>query len=303
MAWAKRWSWVVAAMALLHIPAAHARPVRIGVAADHGREACLQRWRATADYLTGRIGRPCRILPLLPRELETHLAGQELDFMILSAPLHCVLQQRFGGEPIATLVSNPLGRALAQTGSAVIVRTDSPIRELADIRGRRFMCVRRRSFDGYQTARRLMLQHGIDPQRDCFFFKEGGSDARVIDLVLQGAIEVGVVRAGTIEWMVSRGRCRREDLRVIDAQEDGFPFAHSTPLYPNWPFVACDWTEPDLRERVARALREMPRHNPAAREAECAGWREPLDYGEVRDCLWDVGMIRASDWEIAEREW
>ena len=66
-----------------------------------------------------------------------------------------------------------------------------------------------------QAARRLMLEHGVDPQRDCLFFKEGGSDARVLDLVLQGAIEVGVVRAGTVEWMARQGRCRRGDLRVL----------------------------------------------------------------------------------------
>ena len=76
------------------------------------------------------------------------------------------VKKRFGGEAIATLINSREGKALKEFGGVIFVRADSPIKTLEDIKGKRFMCVKKSSFGGYQMALRTLKQHGIDPEKE-----------------------------------------------------------------------------------------------------------------------------------------
>jgi signal transduction histidine kinase len=84
--------------------------------------------------------------------------------------------------------------------------------------------------------------------------------------------------------MAKEGRVALSEFRVLGARRNpDFPFAHSTRLYPEWPFAKLRHTPDALSQRVAVALLTLPPDDPANRAANAAGWTIPLDYGPVHE--------------------
>jgi two-component system, LuxR family, sensor histidine kinase TtrS len=159
------------------------------------------------------------------------------------------------------------------------------IKDIKDIRGKRLMCVKYSSFGGGQMAWRLLLENGINPKTDCARFIEGGTHDNVVMAVKQGKVDVGTVRSDTLERMQAEGKIQMSDFRVINKIDDSFAFVHSTELYPEWPFVACQPADRDMRRKVRKTLMLMKNDHEALRAAKVYKWTYPGDYKAVSDCL------------------
>ncbi len=261
---------------------------RIGVLAKRGAEKCLTKWTPTADYLSEKTGKTFVIQPLKFDAVPKFLGAKKVDFFLVNSSMYCTMKSQFGGEAIASLVNKRQNEALSQFGGVLFVKADSPITSLEDIKGKRFMCAKASSFGGYQMAKRVLLQNGINPETDCSLFKEAGTHDKVVEMVQKGVIEVGTVRSDTLERMEAEGKCSLSEFRILGQQEGGIPFVHSTQLYPEWPMAQCAGTDPAVAAEVAEALIAMPSESPAAGAAKCVGWCAPLDYSSVEGCLLDI---------------
>jgi two-component system sensor histidine kinase TtrS len=264
--------------------------VRIGVLAKRGPEKCLAKWGATAEYLSNELGKEVVIQPMKFDAVPLLLKSKKVDFFLVNSSMYCDMQSQFGGHPVASLVNDRQGNAVQQFGGVLFVKADSPIKTLEDVRGKRFMCVKKSSFGGYQMAQRLLLNNKVNPEKDCALFKEAGTHDKVVEMVQKGVIEVGTVRSDTLERMEAEGKCKVSDFRILNQQEVDFPFVISTQLYPEWPMAVCEHTDPALAEEVKAALLTMGKDSPAAKAAKCAGWCEPLDYSSVVECLKEIGF-------------
>ncbi len=85
--------------------------------------------------------------------------------------------------------------------------------------------------------------------------------------------------------MVQEGKVKMSDFKVIHQISDDFPLVHSTELYPEYPMAACQHVPPEIRTLVARALTSIPSSDPSLASAKIAGWKEPLEYKPVGECL------------------
>ncbi len=259
--------------------------VKIGVLAKRGSEKALKKWVPTAKYLSEKIGKKVRIQPLKFKEVPIFLKAKKVDFFLVNSSMFADMQNQFGGEEIASLVNSRRGNALNQFGGVLIVKADSSIQSLADIKGKTFMAVKKSSFGGYQMAKRLLLNNGINPEKDTKLFKEAGTHDKVAEFVNKGVIEVGTVRTDTLERMAAEGKIDMANLRILNEQKDDFPFVRSTQLYPEWPMAAAAGTDPALVAQVKDALLTLSADSEAAKAAKIVGWSAPLDYSTVEDCL------------------
>lgn len=261
---------------------------KIGVLAKRGAAKTMKKWGATAAYLTQKTGEKCTIVPLKFTAIEPAVASKKIDFMLANPAFFVEMEKKHNVRAISTLINSRGGKALENFGGVIFVHQDSAIKNLSDIKGKKFMCVKRSSFGGSQMAWRLLMEKGINPEKDTAAFIEGGKHDNVVLAVKNGAVDVGTVRSDTLERMQDEGKIKMSDFLVLNQLKDDFPFVHSTQLYPEWPMAALASTNKGLADKVAAALEGLTSSDPAAKAAKIVGWTTPADYTPVSDCLREI---------------
>ncbi|MCP4570968.1 MAG: phosphate/phosphite/phosphonate ABC transporter substrate-binding protein [bacterium] len=270
---------------ILGLAAVAAAETKIGVLAKRGAPKCMQKWGATAAYLSEQIGTDVKIVPLKFEAIEPAVAAGRVDYVLANSAFYVGLEKSHGVHAVATLINSRKGQALSKFGGVILVKQGSPVQTIADLKGKKFMAVKKSSFGGAHMAWRLMLENGVDPQVDCAEFVFGNKHDNVVLAVLNGAVDAGTVRSDTVERMADEGKIELADLRVVNPVEDDFPFVHSTRLYPEWPLAACVGADPAVTGTIVAALKGLTPDHVAAKAAKIAGWSDPADYGEVVACL------------------
>jgi two-component system sensor histidine kinase TtrS len=258
---------------------------RIGVLAKRGERKAIEQWGSTADYLHSRLSESFTVIPLKFTDIEAAVTSGNMDFLLANSAFFAEMQKKHNIRAVTTLINSRKGHALDKFGGVILVRKDSPIRTVGDIRGRRFMCVKYSSFGGAHMAWRLLLENGIDPKTDCAAFLEGDTHDNVVMAVKNNLVDAGTVRSDTLERMADEGKINMADFRIVNRIDDGFPFVHSTQLYPEWPLAACPKTDPATADRVAKALLATPSNDRSLKAAKIVGWNPPADYRPVAECL------------------
>jgi len=256
----------------------------IGVLAYRGKAEALQRWSATARYLSLKIGQTFEIVPVNLDEIDRVINSGQIHFTLTNPGNYVSLEARFGASRIATMQTREQGQTHVRFGAVILTRADNTdIQSLADLRGKSFMAVSAVAFGGFQMAWRELAEQGIDPFNDIEDLQFAGfPQDNIIHSVLNDKVDAATVRAETLMRMVESGTVKLNDFRILNSQyntDSSLPL--STRLYPEWPFATLKNTPRELATRVAQALLSMPAEHPAARESRTAGWTVPLDYSSV----------------------
>ncbi len=285
---------LLASLLLLSGPsAAEPDTVRIGVLSHRGDEATHRMWRSTADYLTGSLPDfRFQILPLDFDEVLPAVERGEIDFVLTNPGIYVNLEVRYRVSRIATLNNRRGGVGYNIFGGVIFTRGDRfDLQTLDDLRGVRFAAVDERSLGGFQMAWGELARQGIDPYRDFSELRFAGTHDQVVRAVLAGDVDAGTVRTDILERMSLAGTIDLARIRVMHQKENSeFPFVHSTPLYPEWPFSKLQHTPNALAQRVAVALLEMPEEHPAALAGRYSGWTIPLDYQPVHELFKELHL-------------
>jgi len=276
-------SWVDVAVA--------EQPVRFGVLAKRGVEKTMQQWQATGDYLSKKIKREVRIIPLKFVDIEPALKNRTIDFLLANSAFYARFEKKYHLRAITTMVNKKGVVALNKFSGVLFVRSDSKIKDLKDIRGKRYMCVKFTSFGGAYMALRLLIENGIDPGKDCTSYTEGGTHDNVVMAILHRKADIGTVRSDTLERMAAEGSINMDSFRIINEIKDGFQFVHSTQLYPEWPLAACQTADAKLARDVAKAMILLRSTDKAMTDAKVYSWTYPASYGEVTACLRKIGAL------------
>lgn len=267
------------------------KPVRFAVLAKRGVGKAMEQWSATGDYLSKKLNREVKIVPLKFVEIEKALKHQTIDFLLANPAFYARFEKKYNLKAITTMVNKKGFVALNKFSGVIFVRNDSKITDINEIRGKRYMCVKFSSFGGAHMALRLLLENGIDPKKDCASYTEGGTHDNVAMAVLNRKVDVGTVRSDTLERMAAEGTIKMDSFRIINKIDDRFPFVHSTKLYPEWPIAACQTTDAKLAKDVAKAMILLKSTHKAMKDAKVYSWTYPANYSEVTACLRRIGVI------------
>jgi two-component system sensor histidine kinase TtrS len=266
-------------------------PVKIGVLAKRGAEKTIQQWQATGDYLSKRLNREVQIIPLKFIEIEPALQNHNIDFILANSAFYARFKDRYQLKAITTMINKKGIYALDKFGGVIFVRNNSKIQDMQDMRGKRFMCDKFSSFGGAHMALRLLRESGINPEKDCAAFTEGGTHDNVVMAVLNNRADIGTVRSDTLERMADEGKIKMDNFRILNEVKDSFPFVHSTRLYPEWPLAACKTTDAKLARDVAKGLMLLKSTDKAMVDAKVYSWSYPADYSDVTACLRIIGAL------------
>ncbi|MFV2058362.1 MAG: PhnD/SsuA/transferrin family substrate-binding protein, partial [Thiohalomonadales bacterium] len=259
--------------------------VNIGVLALRGAEKTLAAWNPTAQYLESAIqGYTFNIIPLDNDSIASEVEKGSIDFILSNPASYASLEAQHGISRIVTLRNRRLYGAYTKFGALIFTRADrQDIKNLADIKGKRFMAVHPNAFGGWWMALKTFRDHDIDPAEDfAELIFNGFPQDNIVLAVRDGRVDAGTVRTDLIERMAQSGVININNFRILNPQQaENFPFAHSTELYPEWAFATTKHTSEALAQRVAIALLSLPTQHAAARASKSAGWTVPMDYQSV----------------------
>ena len=261
--------------------------INIGVLAHQGEARAIKKWQPTASYLENKIkGYQFKLLPLSLEQMNKAVKTDQLDFILTNTGNYVNLEAAYGITRIATLKNMRQGNPYTSFGAVILVRADrNDIKTLSDLKGKTFAAVSKKAFGGFQMAWREFKHADIDPFTDFSRLDFVGfpQDA-IVKSVLDGKVDAGTVRTDTLERMAKRGEINPHDFRILNKQDTpGFPFLHSTELYPEWPFARAHKTADDFATQVVVALLSLGPDDAASIAGLNAGWTVPLSYQRVHE--------------------
>jgi phosphate/phosphite/phosphonate ABC transporter binding protein len=143
-----------------------------------------------------------------------------------------------------------------------ITRTDSPIRSLNDLKGKRFALASRDSSHAAILPVRFLREGGLDPEKDLKVLRfdtdigkhgdTGTSEQDVVRAVSEGSADAGAIGKATWDASVAGGSIDERKLRV-------FWTSHG---YSHCNFTARTGLAPSLAERFTKAIQAMDYNDP-----------------------------------------
>ena len=186
---------------------------RIGYMICNSEQETLDRFVPFTRYLSEKLG-----VTFEPVAIDTINFMQEidsLDFTHTNSLLYIMLQ-RFHG--VDVLAAEKKGSLAHLSQGVIIVRHDSPITTIADLKGKSMIFGPSLAPTGFMSQVDLLLENGVDPEEDLAFYTiPGGSfkHEKVAYGVLFGRYDAGALPIDDIETMAAAGRIDPEEFRII----------------------------------------------------------------------------------------
>lgn len=268
----------------------------IGILDNEGPEKCRAMWTPTAEYLSEKIKSfSFTIKPLGYSELDAAIRSKKVDLLICNPATYIELDANYSIRAIATGVRWRNGLETQLFGGVIIAKADrQDLNAIGDLKGKRVAAIAPDSFGGWIVACRAFKRAGIIPERDFKSTVFTQNYDKVVRLVREGTVDIGVIPTMTLETLAAEGNEHISDFKVIRDQEFAygektFPFHVSTRLYPEWPFAVLPHVSRALAEDVSIALIEMPRDSKAA-QAASFHWSIPMSYNKITECLQELQL-------------
>jgi phosphonate transport system substrate-binding protein len=237
-----RVKWVALAASILTLVGCSwaATAIRIGMIPDAGAtQVSIDEKAPLRDYLSRVLGQPVELLiPTSYNATVEAMGNGSLDFAYFGGLTYGKARARFGVIP---LVQRDIDR---QFHALLITQTDSPIRTLADLRGKRMAFGDINSTSGHLFAVKAMMAAGVNPEKDLKWQRFTGSHAATMQAVASGAADAGSVDETVYKSMIADGKIDGKKVRVF----------YTTPPFPDYVWASRKDIDPTLQERFAKAF-------------------------------------------------
>jgi phosphonate transport system substrate-binding protein len=242
-------TWLLASVLLALLTACDRRPptgptVRIGYMNCNSAEETLQRFGPLTRYLSEQVGVPFEAVPVDTQDFEERFKAGEFTFTHTNSLLYIALKHDHDLQLLATEKRGQFG---SRTAGAIVVRRDSPIKSLQDLRGKRMIFGPQMAPTGYMAQYDLLLKAGIDPERDLGFstIPQGSfKHEKLIYGVYLGAFDAAAAPVLDLEIMTREGKIAADDFRILAQSE----------IIPYCTFGAAKTADPPLVEKFRQAL-------------------------------------------------
>ncbi|WP_372886681.1 PhnD/SsuA/transferrin family substrate-binding protein [Shimia sp.] len=273
-------------------PDVEPRQFQIGLLATEGATRALEAWGPTAAALNAaaaaqQLPYGFSIKPHNHGSLIEAVESASVDLLLTDSASFVAAEVKNGARAMLSMAHMWDDQALDMTGALVFVRSDSAVRSLGQLEGKKIMAVAKNDFAGWWLAEQEIRKHRLDP-RDLMseVVFSGGNEREVIYAVQSGLVDVGVIRAGMLETLARKGVVDLADFAPVSRLAvEGYPFWVSTPLFPEWVMAAM----PDMPEEalalVINTLLQVTPEDAASRAAGDAVWQAPQNYQAVHDLL------------------
>ncbi|MDD2384994.1 MAG: diguanylate cyclase [Sulfurospirillaceae bacterium] len=263
--------------------------VYIGVLANNGEDKAYQTWKESIEYLSEVLPRYHFIIePLHFEKLIQNIKEKRIDFIITNPAIYIQLEHDYGISRIATLNNYYKNKHHRLYGSVILSRAnDTSITNYASLRNKTLGAVNPSSLGGYILGIKTLKDNAvaINNFKKIIFL---GTHNAVIQALLEGKIDVGIVRTGTLEKLIENKDLNRSTINIIGAKKyDNFLLEVSSELYPEWPLAKLKHTTETLSNAVLSALIKP---HPDTNRTNHIDWNTPSDYSHITTILREMDI-------------
>jgi signal transduction histidine kinase len=265
------------------------RPVVVfGVFNYLGLETTTDQYAPIAAYLNQVLPEYRTELKVLSMaEMEQSIENGQLDFVTTNPTHFLVIRAKYPLSGVmATLVNiDDLGQPIDRLAGCIFVRADDDrIQNILDIRGKIVAAPSQQHMGGFRAQAFELRNNGVRLPDDVSAFVETGNHQKTIEALINGEVDVALVRSGIYELMVKEGSLNPDDVRLMNPKMyPNFSLLTSTALYPEWPVFALPHVDRETTRRYATALLMIEHDSPYAVAARIFGYTIPGDYLAVEE--------------------
>jgi phosphonate transport system substrate-binding protein len=272
------------------------KELRLGVSSAENEAGALSRWDPVAKYLTDTLGVPTRTYRVADYAgLVEAMRGDQIEFSRFGPAVYS-LGRRVMGDKL-----KPVFRDIDNNGaegyySIVIVKADSPIKSLSDLKGKPFLFSDPNSTSGYAFPQYFMKKEGIDPAKHFSATAFSGSHENSVIGVVRGQYEAAATHwtnesSGMVQTLERRGMFPKDSVRII----------WKSPLIPASPFCVRSNLPQALQDAVVSAMFAMKDRAPDVWQALTQGQVRGFAPAKHEDYLDVVAVIEELDRERKRR--
>lgn len=245
------------------------------------------RFLALNTYLEKETGYKFKFYAIDTVDFEEAFKKENFDFIHTNPVLYIILNESYGLVP---MVAEKNGIYGARTMGTIIVRKDSDIKTISDLKNRKMIFGPTFAPFGYITQLYMLLKNGIDPYKDLksiYQPRHSFQHEKIIYGVWFGAFDAGTAPFLDLEEMDKEGKIKlEEDFRIIAKSE----------LMPYCTFSANKKLPLDVIEKVKKALLKISKETTieinnekinVLKKAKIEGYEEinDKDYDKMREIL------------------
>jgi phosphonate transport system substrate-binding protein len=258
------------------------KPIQLAILPCENIETTFKKFYPLLRYLIQQTGLEVNLMvPTDFSTFETSLRKGEIDFAFQDPHTYLMTINFYNNDALL--------RALSQEGktshsAAVVVRQDSQIKTLSDLKARTVMFGDKSSITKWVAARLLFAENGINIDKDLKAYSHGGSCEDIAFSVYLKSVDAGV----TCDHFLGEHEEKQKELGVEAVK---LMVISRTKLVPTRVFVPRKEVTQDIVAKINKALLKLDRKNPEHAkilfEAELGGFEraQPQDYSVVRKLM------------------
>ena len=221
--------------------------MKIGYMNCNNEEETTGRFTPMTRYLSEKTGVDFEFVPVDTNDFEKRFKSGEFAFTHSNSILYVILKEH---HDLILLASEKRGKFGPRTAGTIIVRKDSGITKLSELKGKRIAFGPMLAPTGYMAEYDLMLRNGIDPETFLgnWTIPNGSyKHEKIIYKVLYGEVDAGAAPILDLEVMSREGKISQDDFVILG----------QSPLIPYCTFGAAKSTDPKIVEKVRKALLDL----------------------------------------------
>jgi phosphonate transport system substrate-binding protein len=233
--------------------AASAQTLRVSAIPDEAPTELQRKFKPLGEYLQKATGMTVQFTPVTDYAAVVEgLAAGKIDLAWLGGFTFVQAKLRTQGQatPIVQRAEDE------KFTSKFIVPVDSPVKSLAELKGKTFAFGSPSSTSGHLMPRHFLARDGIEPDRDFKTVAFSGAHDATVAFVAAGRAEAGVLNASVLDKLVESGNPNAAKVRVL---------ATTAPYYDyNW--TVRPGLDAALAKKLTDAFLKLDPAKPAMKE-------------------------------------
>ncbi|MBT3303903.1 phosphonate ABC transporter substrate-binding protein [Candidatus Woesearchaeota archaeon] len=263
--------------------------LKMGLIPADDADEMLRNYEPIQEYLSQKLDMPVEIQVTSDYTAAIEAMRAEHIDMAWFGPFSYVIAANVAdAEAIVNGVKASTGSATYK--SVIIVNAESGIKTLEDLKGKSFAFVDPASTSGNLIPRKMLIENGIDPDKDFSTSFFAGTHNAVQYAIANGKVDAGAAGDNVHQRMIEAGEIDPEINIII----------HESEPIPGSPIVVRGSLPAELKTRIQTALLEMDEQT----IHKVDGWGGITSYQKVSDSDYDVirETARLLDMDVSSAE-